>query len=356
MNGVHYVSVAALAAFVSALLTPLVRRAALTLEAVDRPGDRRVHATAVPRLGGLAIFAASLATILASPLVGIDLPAALVERDWRLGWLLAGVMLTVATGFVDDLRGLAPLPKLGLCTVAAAIALAGGVGLDGVTNPVTGSFIAFGALGALATLLWIVAVTNAFNLVDGLDGLAAGVALIVSLTLLAVSLMEGRTEAALLWAVLVGALLGFLPYNFHPARIFLGDSGSLLLGYLLAVLAVESLAKSATLVVVLATVLALGLPVIELVLTVLRRIAAHGPASLFEADAGHIHHRLLGQGLTHRRAVLTLYAACAALGTLAFAAVLIEGPANAVVVGVASAVIFAGIRRLHGARTRGRPS
>jgi len=350
---VHYLILVTVAAGLAAVLTPLVRRAALALGAIDRPGMRRVHATPVPRLGGLAILFASLVTIAASPILGVDVPALLAGGGWRFGWLLAGMVLAVATGFVDDVRGLDPLPKLVLSAGAAALALGGGFGFGGFTNPFTGSFIAFGALAGFATVLWIVAVTNAFNLIDGLDGLAAGVALIASLTLFAVSLMEGRAEAGLVWAVLAGALLGFLPYNFHPASIFLGDSGSLLLGYLLAVLALQSLAKGATLVLVLVPVLALGLPVIEVVSTVFRRTRSTGAGSVFRADHDHIHHRLLGRGLTHRGTVVSLYAVCAALGALAFTAVVVQGPANAVVVAVASIAIWAGITRLGRRKPRG---
>jgi len=341
-----YLSLAATAAALALALTPLLRRLAVRIGAIDQPDGRRVHVSAVPRLGGLAIVGAVLGAVLLSPLLGVDVAALLVVRDWHLGWLLAGVFTVVAAGVWDDLHGLAPLAKLGLVLIAALAALAGDFGLHGFTDPLSGTYVTFGALGGLVTLVWIVAVTNAFNLVDGLDGLASGVALLAAVTLLAVSLLEGRQEAALLWAVIGGALAGFLPYNFFPATIFLGDSGSLFLGYALAVLAVQSLEKSATLVIVLVPVLALGLPVIEIGLTVLRRASTRGVTALFRADRDHIHHRLLGSGLSHRRAVLTLYALCAALGAFAFLAVVVQGPWNAVLVGVTSVASFAAIRRL----------
>jgi len=346
MGAGDYLGLAALAALLAAALTPLVRRLAIRLHALDEPDSRRIHLVAVPRLGGLAVLGAFCGALLLGPVIGIDAAALLAARGWRVGWLLAGVLLVVGAGTWDDLRGVAAPAKLALVAAAAGLALAGDFGLHGFTDPLSGAYVSFGVLGGLMTLAWIVVVTSAFNLVDGLDGLASGVALLASATLFAVSLLEGRQEAALLWAAVVGALVGFLPYNFFPATIFLGDSGSLFLGYVLAVLALQSLEKGATLVIVLVPVLALGLPVAELGLTVLRRAAARGPGSLLRADRGHIHHRLLGSGLSHRGAVLTLYTLCAALGAFAFLAVLVQGPWNALLVGASAGATFAAIRKL----------
>jgi UDP-GlcNAc:undecaprenyl-phosphate/decaprenyl-phosphate GlcNAc-1-phosphate transferase len=343
---VEYLALALIAAGFALVATPPIGALARRLGAVDMPGARRVHAHPVPRLGGVALFLAGLTALYVTPLVGVRVLDSLQARGWHLGWLLAGALVTVAAGAIDDVHGLPPLPKLGLQILAAGVALAGGYGLRGVTNPFGGGYVEFGALGAFLTLTWIVTITNAFNLIDGLDGLAAGVALIASATLFAVSLAEGRTDAACLWATLGGALVGFLCYNFNPASIFLGDSGSLLLGYLLGVLSIQSLQKGATAVIVLVPILALGLPLMEVVLTLLRRTFFSGVASIFHADREHIHHRLMGQGMTHRRAVLTLYAVCVAFSALSFVAVAVQGLGNAAVVGVAGAAMYAGIRAL----------
>jgi UDP-GlcNAc:undecaprenyl-phosphate GlcNAc-1-phosphate transferase len=348
--------VLALAAAVLALaVTPCVRALALRLGAVDEPGPRRVHARPVPRLGGVALLLALLGAVVLTPPLGVPALEHLQAGRWDLGWLLAGALVVVVAGAVDDVRGLAPLPKLGLQVAAAGIALGGGYGLRGVTVPFGVGYVEFGPLGAVVTLVWIVTLINAVNLIDGLDGLAAGVALIASVTLFAVSLAQGRTDAAYLWAALWGALAGFLCYNFNPASIFLGDSGSLLLGYLIGVLSIQSLAKGATVVIVMAPMLALGLPLMEVALTLLRRAFVSGFASVVRADREHIHHRLMGRGMTHRGAVLTLYAVGVAFSALAFLSVALQGPGNAILVGLAAAAMYVGVRALGYRATRRRP-
>jgi len=296
----------------------------------------------VPRLGGLAVVLAC-----AVALTMHDEPRALLTASgWDVPALLAGLLVVVATGIVDDVRGVGPLPKLGLQIVAAAIAAGGGYGFAGVTNPVTSGFVSFGAFAPLVTIVWIVAITNAFNLIDGLDGLATGVALIAAATLFAIALLQGRTDAACVWATLGGALAGFLRYNFAPASIFLGDTGSLALGWTFGVVSLQSLQKGATAVVVLAPLLALGLPLMEVGVTVVRRVLASGFASVVRADHEHIHDRLVARGMPHRTAVLTLWLVCAALGMLAFLAVVAQGAAKALVVAAAAVAMVVGVRTL----------
>jgi UDP-GlcNAc:undecaprenyl-phosphate GlcNAc-1-phosphate transferase len=343
--------VLALVAAVAALaFTPLVRALAVRVGAVDVPDPRRAHDRAVPRLGGVALVLACAVT-----LAFHDAPRALLAAGgWDVPALLAGVLVIVATGVLDDVRGLGPLPKLGLEVVAALVAVAGGYGLGGVTNPLTGGFVPFGPIGPLVTIVWIVGLTNAFNLIDGLDGLAAGVALIAAATLFAVALIEGRADVACLWATLGGALAGFLRYNFNPASIFLGDAGSLFLGYVFGVLSLQSLQKGATAVVVAAPLLALGLPIMEVVVTVLRRAVVSGLASVPRADREHIHHRLVARGMAHRNAVLTLWVVCAGFGGLAFLSVVTQGAGKALLVAIAAVAIVVGVRAL-GYRRPSRP-
>lgn len=334
------------AGLIAAAVTPLVRRVALAVGAVDQPGGRHVHDRPIPRLGGLAVLVGTGGALALASWGGVDLGALLAAYGWHSGWLLAGALTVALVGAVDDIVGLGPLAKLGWQLLAGAMALAGGYGFSAVTNPLGGGVIDFGWLGPLVTLLWVVGVTNAFNLIDGLDGLAAGVGLIASLTLVAVSLIEQRPDAALLACALAGGLAGFLFFNFNPATIFLGDSGSLLLGYALAVLSIQSLQKGTTTVLITVPLLALGLPLMDVALAVLRRSLAAGAGAIFRADAAHIHHRLLGRGLSQRRAVLVLYAVCVALSALAFLAVVARGKIDALIVGVVVVATYLGVRAL----------
>ncbi len=328
------------------LLTPAVRLLALHFGAVDEPGGRRAHRGRIPRLGGLAVLGAGLLGLLLPWLGGVPVFAALIARGWRLGWFLAGTLLITAVGVFDDCREATPWPKLAFETLAAVVAVAGGFGFSAVSNPFTGGSIELGALGALLSVLWIVGITNAFNLIDGLDGLAAGVALIAAATIFVLAGVQARPDAAVLTAVLAGALLGFLRYNFHPASIFLGDSGSLLLGYVLSVLSIQGQQKVPTVVVLLVPILVLALPIVETVVTVVRRYGREGAAGLFHADREHIHHRLVMRGMAPRRAVLLLYGICSGLGLLAVLAVVAGGPGSAVLVLVAALAGYFGLRRL----------
>lgn len=341
-----YVALFVGAGALSILVTPAVRAAALHIGAVDHGGGRRVHEGRVPRLGGVALLLAGAGTLLLAQALGIPVIDLLESHGWRLGWLGAGATLVLLLGSLDDVRGVGPLAKLAGQTLAALIAVYGGYGFHALTNPFGGDVVWLGALGGLLSVAWIVVVTNAFNLIDGLDGLAAGTGLIAAVTLFLVALSEGRPDAAVMAVTLAGVLAGFLRFNFAPASIFLGDAGSLLLGYLLSVLSIQSLQKGPTAVVVLVPILTLGLPILEAAVTVARRWLVDGIASVFRADREHIHHRLLGLGLTQRRAVLLLWAVCAAFGVLALLAVSARGLGNAAIVGGAALATALGLRLL----------
>ncbi len=359
-----YALLGATAVMLGLLLTPVVRWLALRLGAVDEPGGRRIHGGRIPRLGGLAVFAAFVTTMAIGYAFDRLFHDVFLGYGWAEGCVFAGAVVVVTAGVVDDIWSLGPLPKLGFQILAGAMALAGSCGIETITNPFTGGLIQLGWLAVPATLLWVVGITNAFNLIDGLDGLAAGVSLIAAATLFVVSTAAGRIEVAVLSVVLAGTLAGFLCYNFNPASIFLGDSGSLLLGFLLSVLSIESAQKGATAIVILVPILALGLPIMDTLLAMLRRLLRAlrvvrtdperneyhffviGSASVFRADRDHIHHRLLALGLTQRRAVLLLYGVCVALGVLAFLAVTARGVHATMLVALVGLATYVGIRKL----------
>ena len=304
---------------VTAMLTPLVRRAALSLGAVDEPAARRVHTRRVPRLGGVAIVAGFFVPLLV--LFGLRTHAGVVFFSTvrvSVG-LIVGALLVVAAGLVDDLKGLSAKAKLAIQTAAAVAAFAGGMRVDGIDLPGIGAF-SLGWLALPATVVWIVGIVNAMKLIDGLDGLAAGVAFFACLTNFTIASLTGNLYILLISASLGGAVVGFLFYNFNPAKIFMGDSGSMFLGFVLgsASLLGAGTQKSPTLIGIVVPILALGLPITDMLMTIARRFLAR--RSIFAADRGHIHHRLLDMGLTHRRSVLSLYVLSVAFTIVALVA------------------------------------
>jgi UDP-GlcNAc:undecaprenyl-phosphate GlcNAc-1-phosphate transferase len=290
----------------TAMLTPLVRRLALAAGAVDDPGARRVHTSQVPRMGGMAIVIGFFAPLVA--LYALRTPAgrALFTTTTVMAGLLIGALLIVAVGLLDDIRGVGAKHKLLLQIAAATAAFACGMRIDAVELPWVGVFH-LGWFAWPATVAWFVAIINAVNLIDGLDGLAAGVVFFACLTNFVIAALSGNYLILFVTASLGGAAVGFLFYNFNPARIFMGDTGSMFLGFVLAAASLLGAGsqKTPTLVAIIVPILALGLPITDMLVTIVRRFFAH--RSIFAADREHIHHRLLDVGLTHRRAVLSLY-------------------------------------------------
>ena len=332
------------AALVAGSLSPYMRRAGFALGAVDRPGHRKVHATAVSRLGGVAVWGAVVYVVGLAVAMGVLDDAAFAGVRVHWGPLAVGAACLAVVGVIDDLRGLRARTKLVAQCMAAMLVVAAGCVIREATNPITGASFELGPFAVPITVLWVIGVTNALNLIDGLDGLAAGVGLIVSGTLCLISLSTGRPDIAVLTGILAGALVGFLYFNFNPATIFLGDSGSLFLGYALAVLSIESAHKGTTVVLVLAPILALGLPIMDTTLTVVRRLLVS--ASLLQPDRDHIHHRLIALGMPHRRAVLVLYAACLVLNVAAVFTMR-AATRDTALVGIAVALAtFLGVRKL----------
>ncbi len=310
-----------MALVLAAMLTPLARRLALTLGAISRPGGRHVNQRAVPRLGGVAIAISVLAPLVTLFLVESGVALHVRADAQRAVVLLVGGLLLCAVGAVDDVRGVRARYKFVAQLAAALLAFHFGLRIDAVELPYVG-ILNMGVFALPVTLAWIIGVTNAVNLIDGLDGLAAGVVFFAAATSFLVALFgyqsTGQVVVALLMASLMGALIGFLFYNFNPARIFMGDSGSYFLGYLLATSSLLApMQKASTTVALLVPMVALGVPIFDTLLSVLRRYLARRP--LFAADREHIHHRLLDRGITHRKAVLVLYSVSVALAGAATA-------------------------------------
>ena len=320
----------------AAILTPLVRRLAHRFGALDHAvSSRKIHGRAVPRLGGIAIVIAFYA-----PLVGLFVTHSGVgytlgqERHFALGLFLGGLLIA-ALGIYDDLRGAGARKKFAVQFLVAGTMYFLGFRVEEIANPF-GSPLTLGWISLPFTLLWVVGVINAMNLIDGLDGLAGGVALVAVSTIFLVSLQRSQPLMILFCASLGGAILGFLFYNFNPASIFMGDTGSMFLGFVLATSSIRTNQKSSTTVAVLIPIITLGLPILDTLLAMSRRAVRGRP--LFRADKEHIHHRLLGLGLTHRQAVLVLYGMCLVLGAVA----LVLTYTNSAVITVTLLAVLAG--------------
>ncbi len=298
-------------ALISFIITPLVKKFAIKVNAIDVPKDeRRVHSKPIPVMGGLAIYI--------SFVIGVILYNGILTSS-QLG-IIVGATIIVIGGVIDDIKELSAKYKLLIQIAAAACILISGVSISVLTNPFREfyPYLNIGWISIPMTIIWILGVTNAFNLIDGLDGLAAGIAFISCVTLMIVSIINGRLEAAFLTAVLSGAILGFLPYNFNPASIFMGDTGSQLLGFLLAAISIEGAIKSATAFVIAVPILAFALPIYDILFAMIRRKANGKP--MMQADKGHLHHRLLDMGLNQREAVIIMYFISAVLGGIAIIA------------------------------------
>ena len=296
------------------LLTPLVTSASMSLGLVDAPGGRKVHSTAVPRIGGLAIVAAAVMALLlvvwSLPLVGMSPP------DFRpLVPVIAGAALVFALGLVDDFSTLGAATKLAVQAVAAGIVMASGLLIERLT--IGGATVQLGPLAYPVTLGWIIGLTNAFNLIDGIDGLATGVAVIAGTTCAAILVWRGHGAEAMMLTALVGAALGFLVYNFAPASIFLGDGGSLLFGFVLATTAITGWQKGATALAAGVPLLIFALPLTDTLSALVRRATRRGEnrvtfggvlTRIAEPDREHIHHRLMALGWSTRQIVTVLYA------------------------------------------------
>lgn len=300
---IYLLAAVALAALVAFTITPSVSVLAHKIGAIDVPRDnRRMHKKPIPRIGGLAIFAG----FVVATLVFCEMTPELIA-------IYFGGLIIVAVGIIDDVKPINAWLKLVAQIVVAFVAVSQGVVLEYINF--FGTYVHFGVLSIPITVLWIVGLTNAINLIDGLDGLACGVSAICSMSLLLVMLLRGETAVAMLTAVLVGACIGFLPFNSNPAKIFMGDTGALFLGYTLAVISVSGVFKMHTVIAFVIPLSIFGLPLFDTTFAFTRRIL-HGK-SPFAADRGHLHHRLIDLGFNQKQSVRILYAICAILGTSA---------------------------------------
>jgi UDP-GlcNAc:undecaprenyl-phosphate GlcNAc-1-phosphate transferase len=333
MNLIYITAIAsALLAAATAILTfPLVARIALAVRAVDYPGGRRSHTTAVPRMGGISISAGIA--------VGTGLPILCLWQQWGakvtpldILALSIGAGLVFLVGLADDVFGLSPIQRLLVQVLAAYVVIFAGWSFNNLNVPFWGE-VHLGHWGGLITLLWIVGVTNAINLLDGLDGLAGGVAAIIGTSLLVFSYIQGNTLMMIATAATVGACLGFLRHNWAPARIYMGDSGSLTLGFLPAVMSLHASIKGAATVAILVPLLTLGLPVIDTLLVMAVRFAAKPQGSsvrrfarMFKADRNHLHHLMIRAAPERKHIVFAIYIVAAVFCAMALAVSLSRSP------------------------------
>lgn len=300
----------------SLVITPLIRRFCQRFSLLDVPiDDRRVHRQAIPRLGGVGIFLSCALALSTLPFVNNLLTQTLSSHVPELILAFVPGTLVFLLGVFDDLRGTNAIVKFVALGLIASLFFIMGGRVDALSVPFVGSVQLPLVISYVVTILWLVGIANAFNLIDGVDGLASGAALFASLVMLVVSIAQSRPLMIVVSLVLCGALAGFLRYNFSPASIFLGDSGALFVGFMLAALSVLGTQKAATAVAVVVPILAFGFPVVDTAMTMGRRMVSRRP--VFEGDNEHIHHMLLARGWSQRKVALVLYGVCASFGLAA---------------------------------------
>jgi len=284
---------------ISLVATPFAKKWAFRLNAVQYPRDRDMHNKPMPIMGGIAIV---LGFSVTAGIMALFMP---YFRDWEFIGFAAGGLIIALTGMVDDIVELKSTTKLLMQIIAAAVVVASGIRIEIVVWPITAYLQPF---GIPVTLFWIIGMTNAVNLIDGLDGLAAGVSAIGALCLMVLCILSGSPLAVVLSAILAGSILGFLPRNFNPAEIFMGDTGALFIGYVLAVSSVMGVFKGYTLLAVLIVIFAMSLPILDTVFAFFRRLyKGRKLSSVMDSDRGHLHHRLIDSGLSTKQSVVMLY-------------------------------------------------
>ncbi len=342
---------ACIAALVTNTLVPLVRRLAVAIKALDQPEERKEHSHPVPRLGGVAIVAGLGAAGIGGLLSQWVPVSSEISRTAAIALVLATGMVFLV-GLIDDLIGVSAWKKLLVEVAAAALLIETGWTVGAVSIP-GGTHVNLGVLGPAVAILWLVGVTNAVNLLDGLDGLAGGVVAIIASSLLIYALLLGNLGTVFLMAAVVGSCAGFLRHNWEPARIFMGDSGSLTLGFLLAAMSLHSSIKAPAAVAILVPLLALGVPVIDTLLVMLMRFLDRPKGRvtgrflrMFHADRNHLHHLLLHMSGSRRRVVLGIYSTVIAFCLLAILVAVTRNPMLGIVLLPVELAVIAGMRVL----------
>ncbi|SEO45356.1 glycosyltransferase family 4 protein [Propionispora vibrioides] len=327
-----YVVAFIVALAVAYFATPHIKDLAIKAGAMDAPDARKVHTSPIPRMGGLAIYAGFILAVVSS-----------MQITHEIAGLLIGGTVILIVGIIDDLKPLPAKVKLFGQILAAAVLVLFDVRIEWLTNPF-GEMIYINYLSVPLTILWVVGLTNTVNLIDGLDGLAAGVSTIASITILLVALQQNFWSVAIMMAALAGSAMGFLQHNFNPAKIFMGDTGSMFLGYMLAAVSILGMVKSAATIALIVPILALGLPIMDTAFAIIRRYSNGRP--IFKPDRGHLHHRLLDMGLTQKQAVLLMYVISGCLGLSAIALTEVNKGLGAIIVAVVLVVAFFGAKKI----------
>ncbi|MCT4597581.1 MAG: undecaprenyl/decaprenyl-phosphate alpha-N-acetylglucosaminyl 1-phosphate transferase [Vallitalea sp.] len=302
-----YIIAFIIAFVIACITTPISKKIAFKVGAIDMPKARGMHDKPMPLAGGMAIVMGFVITVLIiAPLISN------LELTHLVALIGGGIVITIV-GLLDDIYDLSAKKKLFFQILAALIVVSTGTTIHAFSWPwATSGMIMLGSFSNVITIIWIIGITNAVNLIDGLDGLAAGVSSIAALCLMFISILYGEPTAILLTAALAGSCLGFLPHNFSPATIFMGDTGSTFLGFTLSVISIQGFIKSYTAITIIVAILILGLPIFDTFFAILRRVINGKP--VMQADRGHLHHRLMDRGYSHKRVVLTLYGVSGSFG------------------------------------------
>ncbi len=334
MFGVKLLAIFFASGMIAFCLGPFSIWLARKVGAVDWPNQRKVHNRAMPRIGGVAIFAGVM-------IPGLFVSMVVLKGDYMPFWgILAGGTIVFLVGLFDDLYQLNPWVKLGGQCVAACVAMGFGLRVHFITSLSEG-MLGLGYLSIPITFLWLVGVTNAVNLIDGLDGLAAGVSGIAALSMGIVAYMQGQPSLLVLSVLIAGAVLGFLPYNFHPAQTFMGDCGSNFLGFLMAATAVLGVVKTTAVISLIVPILILGVPILDTFFAIIRRV--HNRVGIFQPDKNHLHHRLMSMGLSHQQAVLVIYGISAFFGGSAIIMRMVTTPEAMLILMIVLIIVAIGV-------------